>query len=210
MTLIQFTRNHTDHSTDKGYQFEFFCDRCGNGFMSEFQASAVGIAASALRAAGGFFGGILGSAGSNTYEIERAIQGPAHDSAFRSAIEAAKPNFRQCPKCAKWVCQATCWNAKRSLCYACAPDVDTELAAAQAQATVEQIQEKVRQQDLTRGLDLTSEAVASCPACGAHTQGAKFCPECGKPLRPKNECSKCGTTYEAGTKFCPECGNKVS
>src|SRR5437773_139636 len=84
MTLIQFTRNHTDHSTDKGYQFEFFCDRCGNGFMSEFQASAVGLAASALRAAGGFFGGILGSASSNAYEIERVIQGPAHDSAFRS------------------------------------------------------------------------------------------------------------------------------
>ena len=54
MTLIQFTRNHTDLSTDKGYQFEFFCDRCGNGFMSEFQASAVGIAGRALRAAGGF------------------------------------------------------------------------------------------------------------------------------------------------------------
>src|SRR5438132_2560328 len=93
MALIQFTRNHTDHSTDKGYQFEFFCDRCGNGFMSEFQASAVGLAASALRAAGGFFGGILGSASSNAYEIERVIQGPAHDSAFRSAVEQAKPNF---------------------------------------------------------------------------------------------------------------------
>jgi hypothetical protein len=46
MALIQFTKNHTDHSTDKGYQFEFFCDRCGNGFMSEFQASAAGMAAS--------------------------------------------------------------------------------------------------------------------------------------------------------------------
>ena len=179
MALIQFTRNHTDHSTDKGYQFEFFCDRCGNGFMSEFQASAVGLAASALRAAGGFFGGILGSASSNAYEIERVIQGPAHDSAFRSAVEQAKPNFRQCPKCAKWVCQATCWHQKRSLCYTCAPDVDTELVAAQAQATAEQIREKVRQQDLTKDLDVTSEAVASCPECGARTQGAKFCPECG-------------------------------
>jgi len=59
MALIQFTKNHTDHSTDKGYKFEFFCDRCGNGFMSEFKASAVGMAASALHAAGSFFGGIL-------------------------------------------------------------------------------------------------------------------------------------------------------
>ena len=90
------------------------------------------------------------------------------------------------------------------------PDVDTEIASAQAQATAEQIREKVGQQDMTKNLDLTSEAVALCPACGAHTQGAKFCPECGKPLHPKNECSKCGTKFEAGTKFCPECGNKVA
>jgi hypothetical protein len=210
MALIQFTRNHTDHSTDKGYQFEFFCDRCGNGFKSEFSASAVGLAASALRTAGNLFGGLLGSAGSNSYEIERAIQGPAHDKAFRDAIEEAKGNFRQCPKCTKWVCQTTCWNAKRSLCYECAPDVATEMAAAQVQATVEQMKQKVREQDFTKELDVTSEAAALCPSCGARTQGAKFCPECGKPLRPKTECGRCGAKYEAGTKFCPECGNKVT
>jgi hypothetical protein len=209
MALIQFTRNHTDHSTDKGFQFEFFCDRCGNGFMSEYKASATGMAASALHAAGSFFGGILGQASSSSYEIERAVLGPAHDAAFRNAIEEAKPNFRQCPKCTHWVCQASCWNAKRSLCYECAPDIDTELASAQVQTTVDQMKQKLQQQDMTKGMDLTSEAVALCPSCGAHTQGAKFCPECGKALRPKNECGKCGTKFEAGTKFCPECGNKV-
>src|SRR5512136_2231576 len=52
MGAIQFTRNHTDHSTDKGFQFEFFCDRCGNGFMSEFKSSVTGMAASALHPAG--------------------------------------------------------------------------------------------------------------------------------------------------------------
>ena len=52
MSLIQFTRNHTDHSTDKGYQFEFFCDKCGNGERSAFQQNAMGIAASVLKAAG--------------------------------------------------------------------------------------------------------------------------------------------------------------
>jgi len=29
---------HTDHSTDKGFQFEFFCDRCGNGFIERVQS----------------------------------------------------------------------------------------------------------------------------------------------------------------------------
>ena len=210
MALIQFTKNHSDHSTDKGYQFEFFCDRCGNGFMSEFKASVTGMATSALRAAGDLFGGVFGRAGAGSYEIQRAIAGPGHDKAFRETIEEAKPNFRQCPKCAKWVCAALCWNQKRGLCYDCAPSVETELAAAQAQATIEQIQEKVRQQDLTKDIDLSSEAAALCPHCGARTQGAKFCPECGKPLRPKNECPRCGTKVEAGGKFCPECGGKLA
>jgi len=209
MALIQFTRNHTDHSTDKGYQFEFFCDRCGNGFMSEFKPSAMGLASGALRTAGGLLGGLLGSAASNSYEIERMVQGPGHDRAFRGAIEEVRPNFRQCPKCAKWACLATCWNQKRGLCYDCAPDIEAEIASAQVEATIEQARDKIRQQDLTKNLDLTSEAVATCPNCGAKTQGAKFCPECGKPLRPKGECPRCGTKVEAGTKFCPECGQKM-
>ncbi len=209
MALIQFTKNHTDHSTDKGYQFEFFCARCGNGFMTEFKPSATGMAASALRTAGSLLGGVFGSAASSSYEIERAVQGPGHGKAFRAAVDEAKPNFRQCPKCSRWVCQTASRNPKRGLCYECAPNVETELAAAQAQATVEQIQQKVRAQDLTKDIDLTSEAAALCPSCGARTAGAKFCPECGKPLRPKGECPRCGTKVEAGAKFCPECGQKL-
>jgi hypothetical protein len=210
MALIQFTRNHSDHSTDKGYQFEFFCDRCGNGFMTQFKPSMAGFATGALRAAGDVFGGLFGRASAGSYEIERVVRGPGHDNAFRDAVEETKPNFRQCPKCSHWVCKPMCWNDKRGLCHDCAPNVETELAAAQAQSTVDQVREKVRAQDLTKNIDLTSEAAALCPACGARTQGAKFCPECGKPLRPKNECARCGTKAEAGTKFCPECGNKMS
>ena len=36
MALIKFTKNHTDHSNDTGYQFEFFCDHCGNGYVEQF------------------------------------------------------------------------------------------------------------------------------------------------------------------------------
>jgi membrane protease subunit (stomatin/prohibitin family) len=143
------------------------------------------------------------------YEIERAVQGPGHDKAFRETIEEAKPNFRQCPKCTHWVCLATCWNGKRMLCYDCAPDVETELASAQVQTTVEQMKQKLQEQDFTKDLNLTAEAAALCPSCGARTQGAKFCPECGKALRPKDECPRCGTHVEAGSKFCPECGGKL-
>jgi hypothetical protein len=34
MALFQFTWNHNHDSTDKGFQFEFMCDLCGNGFMN--------------------------------------------------------------------------------------------------------------------------------------------------------------------------------
>jgi RNA polymerase subunit RPABC4/transcription elongation factor Spt4 len=209
MSLIQFTRNHTDHSTDKGYQFEYFCDRCGNGVMTEFKTSAVGMAGSALRTVGNLFGGILGNVGGSTYEIERAVQGSGHDSAMRAAVEEAKPNFQQCSRCSKWVCKSVCWNQKRMLCFECAPDVEAELASAQVTTQTDQMKVKLQEMDLTKGMNLTAEASALCSGCGARTQGAKFCPECGKPLRPKNECSRCGTVAEAGTKFCPECGNKM-
>lgn len=209
MALIQFTRNYTDHSTDKGYQFEFFCDRCGSGFKGEFKPSMLGVGSSVLRAAGDFFGGFLGRAGHSTYHLQDAVRGPAHDKAYRECIEEAKPNFRLCPKCSNWACLTNCWNEKRGLCYDCAPNLETELAAAQATSTVDQMREKVREQDLTAGLDLTTDASARCPHCGVRAAGGKFCPDCGKPLRPKVECKRCGCQSDAGTRFCPECGDKL-
>ena len=48
MTLIAFTKNHQDLSTDRGYQFNFYCDKCGNGYMTSFQASVIGTAGSEI------------------------------------------------------------------------------------------------------------------------------------------------------------------
>ena len=62
MPLIKFTRNHEDLSTDRGYQFKFFCDKCGNGYETKFETSAVGLAGTALQTLGQFFGGVLGRA----------------------------------------------------------------------------------------------------------------------------------------------------
>ena len=33
MGMIQFVNNYDDLSTDKGYQFKFYCVKCGNGYM---------------------------------------------------------------------------------------------------------------------------------------------------------------------------------
>jgi hypothetical protein len=45
---IEFTRNYSDHSTYRGFQFEFFCDRCGTGYRTRFTPFAAGSVSSAL------------------------------------------------------------------------------------------------------------------------------------------------------------------
>lgn len=58
--------------------------------MSEFQASAVGLASTAVSAVGGLLGGFFGSVGANTYEIERAVQ--ARGTIGLSAKQSKKQN----------------------------------------------------------------------------------------------------------------------
>ena len=210
MALIEFVRNHEDLSTDHGYQFKFFCDKCGGGWVSGFQASVTGMAGGMLRAAGSLFGGVLGRAASSEYEIRRAIGGPAHDSAMKKAVEEAKGRFKKCSRCGKWVCPDTCWNAAKGLCEECAPDLREEAAAAQAQAAKDQITEKARASDQTGGLDVTGNVSVRCSACNAQIQGGKFCPECGAPVATTTRCRKCSSEAKPGAKFCPECGEKMA
>jgi hypothetical protein len=212
--MIQFVANYDDLSTDKGFQFKFYCDKCGNGHMSEYMPSCSGTAANLLNTAGTFFGGLLGKVGEGAYEIQRAVGGKAHDEALRKAVTEAKKFFRQCTRCGKWVCPDVCWNPQASLCEACAPDAAEELAAQRAQATAEQISEKVRQQDLTAHLDMKHPAGLNvCPASGGkNSPQSQFGSGCGTalPERPAAVfCGHCGhkLTQE---KFCPECGAPVA
>ncbi len=210
MARIEFTDNYQDLSTESGYQFKFFCQCCGNGYMSSWKANKLGVAGHLLRGAGSVLGGVFGRAAHGTYEVQEAIQGPAHDAALQEAVEEIRPLFLQCKRCGQWVCREICWNAERSLCKNCAPILQRELAARQASIQVDQAEEKLRNMDLTEGVDLKSTAAVLCPKCGAEAQGGKFCPECGAPLVPKSECPKCGTKVKAGARFCPECGQKLA
>jgi hypothetical protein len=209
MSIIRFTQNHDDLSTDRGFQFKFYCDRCRNGYLSSFQTSMTGMASGLLYAAGNLFGGALRSAGSSAYEIQRTVGGKAHDDALRTAVEEVKQQFRQCNRCGKWVCPEVCWNPKRGLCLECAPNLEQEMAAAQAQATKDQVWHKAAEVDFTKNLDLTQDVTASCPQCGAQTKGGKFCPECGAKVQAKSACASCGAEFAPGPKFCPECGAKT-
>jgi hypothetical protein len=230
MAMIQFVHNYDDLSTDRGFQFKFHCDKCGNGYMSRFQPSVIGTAGSLLRAAGDLFGGWASSAGNSAYEIQRSVGGKAHDEALEKAVEEGKAHFHQCSRCGRWVCPEVCWNAAAGQCEDCAPDYQEELAASHAQAKAaaarEQLNEKARATDYASKIDMSADAhvkaptpqaqqaaaaAGSCSNCGATLGKAKFCPECGtaaKPARPT--CVGCGHQPEGSPKFCPECGAKMS
>src|ERR1044072_2070568 len=228
MAMIQFVSNYEDLSTDRGYLFKFHCDKCGNGFMSRYQASTLGTAGSLLRAAGGWLGGWGSSAGNSAYEIQRSVGGKAHDEALQTAIAEGKEHFHQCSRCGRWVCPEVCWNANAGLCEGCAPDFQEEMAASHANAKTdaarEQLYNRAREVDYASNMDMGAEsyvkapapsaqkasAAAACSSCGADVGKAKFCPECGTPAKPaRPTCNGCGHQPEAPTKFCPECGAKM-
>ncbi|MGE5675862.1 MAG: zinc ribbon domain-containing protein [Mycobacterium leprae] len=207
--LIRFTRNHNDLSTDRGYQFDFFCDICGNSYRSPYQASVAGTVTDVLRGAGSLLGGFLHNAGDAAYNMQRAVGGRAHDQAFRAAVEAVQPHFHQCGRCGKWVCLEVCWNEDRGLCVECAPKLEREMAAAQTEAQLEQMRDKVKATDYTRDLNVVDQVNARCPQCGAETHGGKFCLECGARLVPDRVCSRCGAKLPERARFCSECGQPI-
>jgi len=206
MALIKFTRNHNDKSTDTGFQFEFFCDRCGNGYESTFQTSATGILSEGLNTAASVLGGVFGGAARLGEGVHSAAWHQQKDAAFAKAIDEVKPNFIQCRRCGKWVCKEVCWNNDRGMCKDCAPDLEQEYSAIQTEAAIQDAREKASTVDYVSADKFKQTIVGTCAYCGADLKGGKFCPECGKPVKQGKFCKECGKPIEGAVKFCPECG----
>jgi predicted nucleic acid-binding Zn ribbon protein len=215
MDEIEFVSNYTDRSTDNGFQFEFHCNRCRNGYRSAFQPWAAGVAGSALDAASSLLGGFFNQASDAASRVRSATWQQARDNAFKKATIEIKPQFMQCPRCNGWVCQKRCWNAARSLCKNCAPDLATEISAQQSAKAMEKIMTDVTA-DAEDAKVISSvgtnkvKATAACSKCGAAlAPGAKFCPECGEKVSAQKHCTECGAALPPNAKFCGECGAKA-
>ena len=220
--LHSFTRNHNDLSTEAGFQFEFFCDCCGNGFKSTFidsttygkntRSERFGRMASGL---GGFLGGIAGDLGRAAERGADALRGRSgqdspqwrkeHEAAFDKAQEEVKPMFRKCPSCNKWVC-SDCWNEDDGLCTECAPRESGYVAKARNEAMRRNIDEQAESSTVWHGKIETRTTV--CPNCGKPAGTGKFCNHCGTPLGT-NRCPNCGAQVALGLKFCGECGSPM-
>ena len=86
MGLIKFVRNYRDESTERGFQFEFFCDRCRSGYRTPFVASATGLASEALDVASGLLGGVFGTVADVGDRVHSAAWEKTHDKVFAQAM----------------------------------------------------------------------------------------------------------------------------
>ena len=207
MGEIQFSDNVNDLSTDSGFQFEFYCEHCREGWRSEFDRYATGTAENLLGAAEGVFGGIFGTARNALGHVRGAGWSKARDKAFREAVEGARQHFHRCPRCANHFCD-NCWNEDEGTCIVCVPRLDPELAAINREAKLMRARETAYTQASVSSEDL-EQRVVSCPHCSAPAGRGKFCPECGQPLSLTRSCEACSAEVPASAKFCPECGARA-
>jgi len=222
MSLVPFTKNYADNSTEAGFQFTFFCDVCRDGYKTKFTESKARKKAGFLRglgAAASIAASVTGRGYGAGYGVERGtdvlserFQGMSpewhkeHEQAFQLAQNEAMGHFHKCPKCNMWVCE-TCWNEEEGLCVDDAPRVAAEVAAARAKAMKEQIWAKAAETKVFTGEITARETI--CPQCGKPAGLGKFCVNCGAPLTMV-KCPRCGAQNAAGVRFCGECGNRLA
>lgn len=211
-TAIEFTGNYQDLSTDTGFQFKFFCERCQNGYMSSYRANKLGVAGGLLRGASNFAGGMFGRGADSAYDIQQAIGGKQHDGALRDAVKEIKPLFKQCRNCGNWLCEQICWNSGANMCKDCAPVAEEVETRVRAQFVETQVNNDTFLEENIRMSEKGKEVNKNCESCGAETLGKKFCPGCGAPtaIAAAAFCPDCGKKTTPGAKFCGECGAKLA
>lgn len=220
--LHSFTKNYRDLSTEAGFQYEFYCDCCGNGFKSTFKESStygsrkrtegIGHGASLI---GNFLGGRMGSLGSFIENGANLLRDRLEDRSpqwrreqeetFDDAQEEVKPMFKKCPSCNNWVC-SDCWNEDEGLCISCAPRESSYVAKARNEAMRRNIDEQAEAATVWHGK--IEERTTLCPHCGKPAGQGNFCNNCGHSLNLL-KCPNCGALVQQGNKFCGECGHPV-
>ena len=215
-----FGDNVRDLSNSQGFQFEFFCERCGNSYRSDYHADVKQRGIGMLRSAGGMLSGRLRSISyaADRFGLNAGASGKAKERALEEAMEEFMPRFSQCRGCGNWVCHDVCWDAAAGRCASCAstttadpwatpqPDAPPPSeAAAQWQAAVSHATAQAGTGQPAPG----AHGTVQCAACGATVEGGKFCAECGAKLPTASFCTNCGSELSDGAKFCGECGTKA-
>lgn len=200
--LIPFTSNFSDMSTNEGYQFEFRCQRCGNGFRSRFRPSVTGFGGRLAALGGSILGGEIGNRVQEIGYIAQwdrsGTRGVTNDKRLLEASEDVAGEFRQCRGCTDWVCRHQCWDQRADVCTTCAP---AQHGPPQGADPYGRPGHGTHGQ--APGYGAPVGGGRTCTSCGAVGPG-RFCGHCGTPFAPPS-CRGCGAPSQ-GTRFCGHCG----
>ncbi|MEO5881177.1 MAG: zinc ribbon domain-containing protein [Caldimonas sp.] len=181
-----------------GFQFEFFCESCGDTWKTPFKPYRAGQATGVFRRFGYLFNEFakisvvseyiyrLGRAGGTSIE---ATGGKAKAAALEEAHALAAQRYDKCENCRTMVC-ANCYDEATRRCLKCDR---AEGVGAQA------------------GTSASASASASatvCPNCQTPSQGGRFCHECGFDMASTHKsCPSCSATMSRQARFCTDCGH---
>src|SRR2546421_9890238 len=148
---VPFTGNVLDLCNENGFQWEFTCDRCRNGFRSPFAQNVASRGRGVLRMAGEWFGGKLETFSQGVEDFNQygyiGEESATKDQFFAKAVENVRPNFRQCRGCGGWACAQLCSANHVGQCMAGSPLATEEVGKAQADARGHQLGEPAVQQE---------------------------------------------------------------
>jgi hypothetical protein len=191
--------NYRDLSTSSGdlgagFQFEFYCESCGDSWKTPFKPYRAGQAAGLFRRFGyllnefykiGALTDILYKAGRATGTSVEVTGSKAKTAALEEAQGLAARRYDRCSNCHTMVC-TNCFNESSGLCIKC------EAGAGHGAQTA-------------AGAG-TSSVV--CPNCQTESQGGRFCHECGFDMASTHKsCPGCGATMARQARFCTDCGH---
>jgi hypothetical protein len=188
MTLTNYRDLSTPSSdVSAGFQFEFFCEACGETQRSAFQPYRKGQITGWLSRFTFLFTD-LNKASRATGAFADAGAASAKSEALAEAASAVAPHYQHCDDCHKWVGRE-CWNERAECCTACAQRASAGTAA-------------------TPGTPAPSQAGTSCPNCQAPSEGGRFCHECGFDMASTHKsCPGCGALQWRAARFCTDCGH---
>lgn len=220
MGIQSITNNYNDNSTEAGFQFVFYCDKCGDEYQTNFVECVNQKKSNFLRtltdglSAGARIAGLHnlaygleegGRVATNRFEGMSSEWHKEHEIAFKNAVNEAKGHFHRCSGCQSWVCD-DCFNEDEGMCVECSPRESAMVSKARAERIKEEIEEKASKTSLFKGKIGSRQMI--CPKCGKPTGQGKFCSNCGSPVgMPK--CPSCGAENQASSKFCNECGARL-
>ena len=183
--------NYRDISTSMsdvsaGFQFEFFCEKCGETSRSAFKPYRKGQITGWLSRFAFMFHD-LNKASRATGAFAEAGSAGAKGEALAEAKVAAAALFERCESCRKWTGRE-CWNSSTGTCRECAAKATTGGNGG--------------------GHGASSGGGSVCPNCQTPSAGGRFCHDCGFDMASTHKsCPACGVTLPRQARFCTDCGH---